>query len=61
MTCNTQVDAADFDFYMLTETYCLNDSIYSSNLFPPNEYDTFRCDRSLNTSSKESGGGVLIT
>lgn len=56
----TQVDAATFDIYLFCET-CLNDSVNSCNLFPPNKYDTYRCDRSINTSSKVSGGGVLIS
>lgn len=54
-----QVSAANFDIYLLTETR-LNESVFSSNLFPPNEYDVYRCDRSGNTSEKENGGGVLI-
>lgn len=54
-----EVDAADFDIYMLTETG-LNDSVISSNLLPP-AFETYRCDRSINTSSKQSGGGVLIS
>lgn len=56
----TQVNAADFDIYMMTETR-LNDSVYSCNLFPPNDFEVYRCDRSKNTSNKESGGGVLIS
>lgn len=55
----TAVNAATFDIYMLTETN-LNDSIFSCNLFPPNNFDVYRCDRSRNTSLKQSGGGVLI-
>lgn len=54
-----EVDAADFDIYMFTETN-LNHSVISSNLFPPN-FETYRCDRTKNTSNKESGGGVLIS
>lgn len=55
-----EVSAADFDVYMFTETR-LNDSINSNNLFPPNDFDIYRCDRSMNTSNKKSGGGVLIS
>lgn len=55
-----QVNAADFDIYMLTETH-LNDSVFSCNVFPPNDFDIYRCDRSKNSSSKERGGGVLIS
>lgn len=54
-----EVDAADFDIYMLTETG-LNDSVLSANLFP-SIYATYRCDRTINTSAKQSGGGVLIS
>lgn len=54
-----EVDAADFDIYMFTETN-LNESVISSNLFPP-IFETYRCDRTKNTSEKESGGGVLIS
>lgn len=54
------VDAADFNIYMLSETR-LNNSDFSCSLFPLNEFDTYRCDRSANTSSKEGGGGVLIS
>lgn len=54
-----EVLAAEFDIYMLTETR-LNEIVISSNLFPPN-FVTYRCDRSANTSDKESGGGVLIS
>lgn len=54
-----EVLAADFDIYMFTETR-LNNNIISSNLFPPN-FVTYRCDRSINTSDKDGGGGVLIS
>lgn len=54
-----EVDAADFDIYLMTETR-LKSQIISSNLFPPN-FETYRCDRSDNTSYKEGGGGVLIS
>lgn len=56
----TQVNAADFDVYLFTETR-LNDSVHSCNLFPLNDYDVYRCDRSINTSDKKGGGGVLIS
>lgn len=47
-----------FDFFALTETW-LNDSIYSTEL-GFNNYNIFRTDRSLNTSSCSRGGGVTI-
>lgn len=53
------MNAAEFDIYIMTETR-LNDSVFSCSLFPPNDYDVYRCDRSSNTSTKESGGGALI-
>lgn len=46
-----EVDAADSDNYMFIETN-LNDSVLSNNLFPPN-FNTYRCDRSTNTSNKK--------
>lgn len=47
-----------FDFFALTETW-LNDSIFSTEL-GFNNYNIFRTDRSLNTSSCSRGGGVAI-
>lgn len=43
---------------MLTETW-LNANIADAELFG-NEFNVFRCDRTVSNSSKPSGGGVLI-
>lgn len=48
----------DYDFIILTETW-LNDSINDSEL-GFNYYYIIRCDRSLFSSNKNDGGGVLI-
>lgn len=56
----SQVNAADFEVYMLTETR-LNDSVFSCYSFPPNDFEVYRCDRSDDTSQKKGGGGVLIS
>lgn len=47
----------DFDIYIFTETW-LNNNVYSSELFDPNLYTVFRCDR--REAFRGSGGGVLI-
>lgn len=36
-----QVDAAEFEIYLLTETR-LNDSVFSHNLFPLNKFEVYR-------------------
>lgn len=47
-----------YDIIVLSETW-LDESINDSELQLQN-YDIFRCDRSILTSSKKTGGGVLI-
>lgn len=53
-----EVLAAEFPIYIFTETG-FNDSTNSITAFPSN-YTVHRGDRSGNTTSKKSGGGVLI-
>lgn len=48
----------DLDIIILTETF-LNEDIDSAELGLFN-YNVFRCDRSILTSDKKDGGGVLI-
>lgn len=53
-----EILAADFPIYAFTET-ALNETIPSHEIFPPN-YCVYRCDRTKNTSEKQSKGGTLI-
>jgi len=53
-----EILAADFPIYVFTET-ALNDTVPSHEIFPPN-YCVYRCDRTKNTSEKQSKGGTLI-
>lgn len=50
--------ACDYDIIALTETW-LTSSFHDSELFE-NDFIVFRCDRSLQNSKHEKGGGVLI-
>lgn len=52
------VSLADYDFLILTESN-LCDKIGNGEL-ALSRYDVYRCDRSIETSSRLSGGGVLI-
>ena len=49
---------SDYDIIALTETW-LNEDISSSELGLYN-YNVIRCDRSIFTSTKSTGGGVLL-
>ncbi|XP_037052462.1 uncharacterized protein LOC119085996 [Bradysia coprophila] len=49
----------EYDIYIFTETG-LDRNISDDKIFPRQSFHVYRCDRSAEASSKESGGGVLI-
>lgn len=55
---NAEIIASNFLIYAFVETN-LNENVASSEIFPI-IFNVYRCDRTKNTSKKQSKGGVLI-
>lgn len=48
----------NYDVILITETWLTG--VFYANELCDDRYDVYRCDRNLNTSTKKSGGGVMI-